>query len=69
MATKKEIADDIKRQYGSLLSTTDAATYLGMCRAKTRKFLADLTCYDTGKEHKYLAIDIARKLDNCEFAR
>lgn len=65
MATKKEIAEDIKAMYGPVVSTADACRYLGMCFDKTKDFLKELPSYDTGKEKRYLAIDIARRLDSC----
>ena len=64
MAKRIEIANDIKKDFGSCLSISDVGRYLGFCYRKTRNFLSDLPYYDTGKEKKYLAIDIARKLDN-----
>lgn len=63
MAKRTDIAADIRRQYGNLLNTTQAAAYLGQDRKTTRRFLAGLDMYKTGKEHCYLAIDIARRLD------
>ena len=66
MATRREISDDIKRTYGSVINKREAADYLGMCRTKTIDFLEGVPYYATGKEKKYLAIDIARKLETCE---
>lgn len=66
MATRKEIAEDIKNMYGPVVSTADAARYLGMCYRKTTAFLEGLPSYDTGKEKRYMAIDIARRLDGCK---
>lgn len=63
MAKRVEIANDIKKEYGSFLSLADVSRYLGFCYRKTKKFLEGVTYYDTGKEKKYLAIDIARKID------
>lgn len=63
MATRRQIADDIKQTYGACLNVTQASEYLGMCRDKVRQFLSDIPHYDTGRQKKYLAVDIARKLD------
>ena len=65
MAKRAEIAADIRAQYGNLLNTTKAAKYLGKDRKTTRQFLRGLDMYNTGKEHCYLATDIARRLDEC----
>ena len=66
MAKRTAIAEDIRRQFGkNMLNATEVADYLGYKRAESaRPFLAGLDCYETGGgQKKYLAIDIARKLD------
>lgn len=64
MATVKEIADDIKATFGgSFINATQAGKYLGMGKDKRGQFLADLPVYVTGKEKKYSALDIARRMD------
>ena len=64
MATVKEIAEDIKRTYGSsFVNSTQARRYLGMGKEKGLAFLADLPCYPTGKERKYHVLDVARRMD------
>lgn len=65
MAKRREIAADIRAQYGNLLNTSQAARYLGQDRRTTRIFLRGLDVYKTGKERCYLATDIARRLDEC----
>lgn len=65
MAKRTDIAADIRAQYGNLLNTTQAAAYLGVDRKTARHFLRGLDVYKTGKEHKYFATDIARRLDEC----
>ena len=65
MATISEITKDIKETYGaSLLNQRQAGDYLGMSKDKRMSFLADIPCYRTGKEKKYHAIDIARKINS-----
>lgn len=66
MAERKEIAEDIKKMYGPMVSMADTSRYLGMCYRKTKSFLSGLPVYDTGKEKCYMAIDIARRLDSCK---
>ena len=64
MATVKEIAQDIKDVCGSsFINATQAGQYLGMSKDKRGAFLADLPVYQTGKEKKYHAIDIAKRMD------
>ena len=65
MATTSEITKDIKETYGSsLLNQRQAGDYLGMKKDKRMSFLADLPCYKTGKEKKYHAIDLAKKINS-----
>lgn len=66
MAKRTEIAADIRRQYGNLLNLTQAAKCLNMNRETARNFLSGVDCYKTGKERKFLATDIARRLDECK---
>lgn len=66
MAKRAEIAAEIRSQYGNLINLANAAKFLGMHRETAREFLKDVDCYKTGKEHKFLATDIARKLDSCK---
>jgi len=64
MATISEIAKDIKDTFGSsIINATQAGQYLGMCREKRGEFLASVPVYRTGKEKKYHALDIARRLE------
>lgn len=64
MATRREIADDLKRTYGAMLNIQQATEALGWrSRNATKKFLEGLDVCDMGKEKKYLAIDIARRID------
>ena len=64
MATVNEIAQDIKTTFGSsFINATQAGKYLGMAKDKRGEFLADLPVYKTGKERKFHALDIARRMD------
>ena len=69
MATKKEIVEDIRKQYGNLISTKDAGKYLGLCPKTTRIFLAGVPHYDMGRKKCYLAIDIANRLISAEMSK
>ncbi len=63
MATKKQIADDLRQQCGNFISFGELSRYLGMCPSKAREFLADVPAYDTGRKRCYFAIDVAKKLE------
>ena len=41
MATKIEITEDIRRQYGNAISQNQAKAYLGMGNTQAAAFLAD----------------------------
>lgn len=66
MAKRAEIVAEIRQQYGNMLNLTQVSKYLGMHRETAREFLSSVDCYKTGKERKYLATDIARRLDACK---
>jgi len=59
MATRQDIVRDIKQSYGPMLNMREVGEYTGLCQTKLRSFLKELTAYDTGKDKKYLALDIA----------
>lgn len=64
MAKRHEIAEDIKRRYGVMLNIRQATEALGWKDPKaTKKFLFGLGVCNMGKERKYLAIDVARRID------
>ena len=50
MATKIEITEDIRRQYGNAISQNQAKAYL------------DVPFMRSGRKKRYLAIDLARKI-------
>lgn len=63
MADTRDILRDIKAQEGNVLCISAAARYLGWGRDKTRAFLAPLDSYQNGRDKMYLAIDIAKRLN------
>ncbi len=66
MATKKQIAEDIRQQCGNLVSFGKVAKYLGMSPHTAREFLEDVPCYCIGRKRCFFAIDLASKLICCE---
>lgn len=63
---KRAITSDIKASVdgAAFLNVTEVARYLGVCRDTARTFLRDIEAIPVGKDKKYLALDIARKI--CE---
>lgn len=66
MATKKEIVEDIRRQYGNLITSKNVGKYLGLCPKTTREFMAGVPCYDLGRKRCYMAIDVANRICSSE---
>ena len=63
MAGKQELIDDLRKNYGNMLNLTQATAALGYKdREATKKFLAGVPAFDLGKEKKYMAKDIGRRL-------
>lgn len=69
MASKKQIADDLRQQCGSVISFNKLAAYLNMSPKTARAFLADVPCYDMGKKRCFFAVDVARKLEGLQIAQ
>lgn len=69
MASKKQIADDLRQQCGSVISFGKLAEYLHMSPKTARAFLADVPCYDMGKKRCFFAVDVAQKLEGLKIAQ
>jgi len=67
MATYQEIAKDLRQQHKgqSFYNVTELSAYLGWGPAKVRSALADVDCYIQGKERRFHALDVAKKI--CEY--
>ena len=64
MATRKELLADLRAQYGNMLNIGEATEAIGYSdRNAAKKFFAGLPLYDMGKEKKFLAIDVAKRID------
>ena len=63
MATKKEIAADLRAQCGNVISFNKLAEYLGMAPKTARKFLADVPSYQLGSKRCFLVADVAAKIE------
>ena len=62
MATKREITEDLRRQYGNVLSQNQVREYLGRGTRQTAEFLEDVPFMQEKRKKSFLAIDIARKI-------
>lgn len=69
MATRVEIAADMRRTFGSnALTKKQAGQYLGKKDRATYEFLRDVDAIPSsgGKRRTYLVIDLARKLERMQ---
>jgi hypothetical protein len=66
MASRKDIATDIKNKYGTILNIKDCMELFKVSRNKAKDLLKEVPSYDFGKDKKYLAIDLARMLEQME---
>ncbi|NCC83651.1 MAG: hypothetical protein EOM03_05935 [Clostridia bacterium] len=63
MAEKREIVTDIRRQYGNMLNVRQLTECLGYSDTRAAlRFMEGIPVCDMGKEKKYLAIDVARRI-------
>lgn len=63
-AEQRLIAEDIRREYGNMLTASDVGRLLGYKHAKAyNEWLRDVPAYRmNGERIKYFAMDIAKKL-------
>ncbi len=58
-------AKEIKKSYGGTLSIQGVMGYLGMSRRATEKFLKDVDSIVVNGRKRYMATDLARKIESC----
>lgn len=65
MATRKNIADDLRKRFGDSLTGNQVLRYLGVDYKTGKTFLAELDGYTVtdGGHKRYLAIDVAAAID------
>lgn len=62
-ANKQEIINDIRKNYGNFLNIQQLTAALGYKdRRAAVNFMEGINPCDMGKEKKYLAIDVARRI-------
>jgi len=63
MATRQEIIDDLRRQYGGAMNTNQLMRYLGYRDVRAaKKFMAGVPTIETERQVKYLSIDVGRRI-------
>lgn len=64
--TKKEIVQDIRAQYGNVLTTKEVGKYLKLCPKATREFMLGVPRFEIGRKRCYFAVDLAARLAQAE---
>jgi hypothetical protein len=63
VATRQEIINDLRKNYGNMLNLSEATNALGFVNKRAAlRFLEGVPYCRMGKEKKYLAIDIGRRI-------
>lgn len=62
--TRQEIAAEIRKTYGNMLNVQQLAEVFSCNRNTVTKYVNGVPYFKTGKEKKYLATDIARRIDS-----
>lgn len=62
MASKKEIAEELRREYGNTLSQNEVRLFLRKGKSETVAFLEGVPFMQEGRKKTYLSIDVARKI-------
>lgn len=62
MATKREIAAELREQYGNTMSQNQVQEYLGCGDHQITEYLRDVPFLRTSRKKTFLVIDIARRL-------
>ena len=57
------IAEDIRKRYGNMLTARDVGAVIGVAHYKSiNKWLEGLPCFEINNRRRYSAADVARKL-------
>lgn len=62
MASKREIASELRGQFGNTMSQRQVRQYLGCGDAELAEYLRDVPFMRTARKKTFLVIDIARRL-------
>lgn len=62
MATKREIAAELREQYGNTMSQNQVQEYLGCGDSKLAEYLQDVPFLRSSRKKTFLVIDVARRL-------
>ena len=66
MPTTRAIAEDIKKEYGALLSISQVSRYFGMDRGRARNLVKGLPTFGTGTGKRYFYLEVAERLKQTE---
>ena len=56
-------AEQIKKDYGAVLSISDVMAFFGFSRSSAERYLADVDSIKVNGKRRYMATDLARKIE------
>ena len=62
-AAEEFTAEQIKKDYGAVLSIADVMAFFGFSRSSAERYLADVDSIKVNGKKRYMAIDLARKIE------
>ena len=68
MATKREIAAELREQYGNTMSQRQVREYLGCGDAELAEYLRNVPFMRSARKKTFLVIDVARRLHELQQA-
>lgn len=64
-ADGEAIAEEIRKEYGGMLTVEQVMRLIGVSRNTAKKWLLDVPAVNINGRPKYMVSDLARKIDLC----
>lgn len=64
-ADGEAIAEEIRKEYGGMLTVEQVMRLIGVSRNTAKKWLFDVPAVNINGRSKYMVSDLARKIDLC----
>lgn len=66
---QKQFADELRNTYGGMLTLKQVGEVIGITHPQTiKKFAQDIPAVDINGRKKWMAADVARKIESCRLA-
>lgn len=62
-AAEERTAEQLKKDYGPMLCVNDVMDFFGFCRHSALRYLADVDYIEVNGKKRYMATDLARKIE------